>query len=150
VPGGKGTEESTAIGNREGGERGCARKTKMKNFIGNNGGRAHRRRRPRCSREEKRRLTVNHRSDRRIKCTEMKPSTRRTQRYPRISPATHGSIVITRQSWNCSELRRAIPGVSDLDWGWGFKIQKGLDERIPAICIAKVWRYFCNYPIFKI
>jgi hypothetical protein len=52
---------------------------------------------------------------------------------------THGLEVIARRScrrsWNRPELRRAIPGVSGLDWGWGFEIWKGLDERIPAIYI---------------
>jgi hypothetical protein len=40
------------------------------------------------------------------------------------------------------ELWQAIPGVWDLYLGWGFEIQKGLDERIPAIYIARVCRYF--------
>jgi hypothetical protein len=43
-----------------------------------------------------------------------------------------------RQSWNRPELRRAIPGVSDLNWEWGFEIQKRIDKRIPAIYIARV------------
>jgi hypothetical protein len=59
-----------------------------------------------------------------------------------------------RRSCNCPELRRAIPGVADLNWGNNFKIWKGLDERVLAIYIyiARVWRYFIfhNYPIFKI
>jgi hypothetical protein len=46
-----------------GGERGCAGKTKTKDFMGNNGGRAHWRRRPHRSREEKRRLGTNRQSD---------------------------------------------------------------------------------------
>jgi hypothetical protein len=49
-----------------------------KNFMGNNGGRAHWRRRPCWSQEGKCRLVIQ------------------TQRYPRISPTTHGSKVIAR------------------------------------------------------
>jgi hypothetical protein len=56
---------------------------------------------------------------------------------------THGSKVNARRScrrschwsWNHSELRRAIPGVSDLNWGSGFEIWKEIDDRIPAIYI---------------
>jgi hypothetical protein len=68
----------------------------------------------------------------------MKLSTRRTQRYPRISPTTHGSKVITRRSWNRPELQRTTPGVSDLNWGRGFEIRKGLDQKFQAIYIARV------------
>jgi hypothetical protein len=82
---------------------------------------------------------MDRQSDRRIKGTGTKLSARRMQRYPRIPPMTHGLEVIARRScrrsWNRPELRRAIPGVSGLDWGWGFEIRKGLDERIPAIYI---------------
>jgi hypothetical protein len=46
-----------------------------KYFMGNNGGRANRRR-PRWSREEKRRLATNHQLDRQIKGTGAKLSTR--------------------------------------------------------------------------
>jgi hypothetical protein len=51
-------------------ERGCAGETKMDNSLGNNVGRAHRRRNPHWNRGEKHRLGMNRRSDRRIKGTE--------------------------------------------------------------------------------
>jgi hypothetical protein len=102
---------------------------KQKSFMDNNGGRAHRIRRPRRSREEKRR-----RPDRQIEGTGTKLSKRRTERYPRIPQTTYESKVIARRSchwsWNRPELRRAIPSVSDLDWEWGFEFRKELDERI--------------------
>jgi hypothetical protein len=47
----------------------------------------------------------------------------------------HGSKVIACWSWNRPELRRAIPRVSDLNWGRGFEIRKVLDQRILAIYI---------------
>jgi hypothetical protein len=76
----------------------------------NNRGRAHRRKKPRRSQGEKHGLGTNRRSDRRIEGIGTKLSVRRTQRYPRIPPTTHGSKVIARhRSWNRSELRRAIP-----------------------------------------
>jgi hypothetical protein len=76
---------------------------------------AHRRKRHRWSLAQIRRLRTNRRLDRRIEGTETMLSTRRTQRYPRISPTTHGLKVIARWSWNRLELCRAIPRVSDLD-----------------------------------
>jgi hypothetical protein len=91
-----------------------------------NGGEAHRRRNSCRSWAQIRRLRTNRRSDRRIEGTGMKLLTRQTQRYPRILPTMHGLKVIAHRSWNGPELRRAISGVSDLDWGWGFKIWKGI------------------------
>jgi hypothetical protein len=56
-------------------------------------------------------------SNRRTEHAATKPSTRRTQRYPRIRQMMHGLGVIARRScrrsWNRSELRRAIPGARD-------------------------------------
>jgi hypothetical protein len=107
--------------------------------MGNNGGKAHRRRNPRRSQGQIHWLRTNCQSDRWIEGTWTKVLTRRTQRYPQILPTTHRSKVIARWSyrwsWNRPELRFAIPGVSDLNWGRGFKIRKGLDERIPGIYI---------------
>jgi hypothetical protein len=100
--------------------------------------RAHRRKRSRRSRGQFHRLGTNCWSDRRIEGTGTKLSTRRTKRYPRIPPTTHGLKVITQRSWNRPELRRTIPGVSDLNWERGFKIRKRLDERFQAIYIARV------------
>jgi hypothetical protein len=118
----------------------------MKNTMDNNGGKAHRRRNSRRSREQIRRLTKNYRSDRRIEGTGTKILTRRMQPYPRIPSTTHRLKVIARQScrrsWNRPKLRRAIPGVLDLDWRRGFEIQKGLDERIPAIYILLGMKIF--------
>jgi hypothetical protein len=120
-------------------ERGCMGGTKTKNSMGNNIGKAHRRRNPRPRRWQIHRLRTNRQSDRRNEGTWTKLSTRRMQRYPQIPPTTHGSKVIARRSyhrsWNRPELRRAITGVSDLNWGRGFEIRKGLDERIPTIYI---------------
>jgi hypothetical protein len=141
------------------GERGYMRgREKTKNFMYNNGRGLTREGGVRRSWEEKRWLPTNRRSDRRIEGTRTKLSTRRTQRYPQIPPMMHGSKVIARRSCHRScnrpELRRAIPSVTDLNWGDDFKIWKGLDERVLAIYvyIARVWRYFIfhNYTIFKI
>jgi hypothetical protein len=55
----------------EGGERGCTRKKKNEEHNNNIGEEAHRRGRPRRSREEKHRLGTNHQSDRRIEGTRM-------------------------------------------------------------------------------
>jgi hypothetical protein len=65
----------------------------------------------------------------------MKLSTRRMQWYHQILSMMHGAKVIARWSWNYPKLRLAIPGVLDLNWGWGFEIQKELAERIPSIYI---------------
>jgi hypothetical protein len=82
---------------------------------------------PRRSRAQIHRFRTNSRSDRWIEGTGMKFSTRRTQWYPWISMTTHKSKVIAclscRRSWNHSELQRAILGVSDLNWGWGFEFR---------------------------
>jgi hypothetical protein len=145
------------LGDGEVRERGPARTGKWK-----------KRRKPRCnngagspdkktSPEPRRKMPIgtNRLSDRRIEDTRMKLSMRQTQRYPQIPPTTLGSKVIAHESchrsWNRPELRRAISGVSDLDWGWSLKFRKGLDERILAIYIVRVLRYFIfyNYPIFK-
>jgi hypothetical protein len=64
-----------------------------------------------------------------------------------------GSKEIARRSWNRLELRRAILGVSDLDWRWGFKIGKGLDERIHTIYIFLVFEdilFFLIIPFLKL
>jgi hypothetical protein len=52
---------------------------------------------PRRSREEIRRLPEIRRSNRRTKRTPTKPSTRRTQRYPRIRQTMHRLGVIARR-----------------------------------------------------
>jgi hypothetical protein len=64
-------------------------------------------------REEIRRLSEIGGSNRRTERAATKPSTRRTQRYPRIRQTMHGLGVIARRSWNRPELRRTIPGASD-------------------------------------
>jgi hypothetical protein len=64
-----------------------------------------------------------------------KPLTRRTQRYPRISQTMHGLGVITRRSWNRSELRRAILGARDRIWRNRFVFWNGLDEIKPNMYI---------------
>jgi hypothetical protein len=70
---------------------------------------------------------------------------------------TNGLKVIARRScgwsWNLPELRRAIPGVSDLDLGWGFEIQKRLDERILVIFILIGFKgilFFVIIPFLKL
>jgi hypothetical protein len=72
---------------------------------------------PRRSWEEIHRLPEIQGSNRRTEHAATKPSTRRTQRYPRIWQTMHGLRVIARrsyhQSWNHSKLRRAIPGARD-------------------------------------
>jgi hypothetical protein len=72
---------------------------------------------PRRSRDEIRRLPEIWGSNRRTERAVTKPSTRRTQRYPRIPQTMHGLRVIARRScrpsWNRPELRRAIPGARD-------------------------------------
>jgi hypothetical protein len=82
-----------------------------------------------------RRLTEIRRFDRRTECTETKPSTRQTQRYPRIPPTTHGLEVIAHQSWNCSKLRQAISGDGEWIWENCFMIQNVLSEEKSAIYI---------------
>jgi hypothetical protein len=71
---------------------------------------------PRRSREEIRRLT----EIRQTECAPTKPSTRQMQRYPQIRQTMRGLGVIARwscrRSWNCSELRRAIPRARDRIW----------------------------------
>jgi hypothetical protein len=78
---------------------------------------SHREEDPRRSREEIRRLSQIRGSNRRTEHAATKPSTRRTQRYPRIPQTMHGLGVIARRScrrsWNRPELRRAIPGARD-------------------------------------
>jgi hypothetical protein len=94
----------------------------------------------RRSREEKHRLTVNYRLDRRTESIETKPSTRRMQRYPWISPTTHGLKVIARGSscWvgtalNFGEQFQELwieSGETVLIFGKG--------SAIPALCIL-IW-----------
>jgi hypothetical protein len=71
-------------------------------------------------------------SNRRTERSATKPSTRRTQRYPRILQTMHGLGVIARRSCrrslNRSELRRAIPGARDQIWRKRFVFWNGLDE----------------------
>jgi hypothetical protein len=57
-----------------------------------------------------------------------------------------------RRSWNHPKLRWAIPEIVDRIWEYGFKIGKGLGERVPAIYISRVRRHFIfhNKPMFKI
>ena len=90
---------------------------------------------PRRSREEIRRLPEIQGSNRRTERAATKPSTRRTQRYPRILQTMHGLGVIARRSWNRSELRRAIPGARDWIWGKRFVLWNGLDEMKPDMYI---------------
>jgi hypothetical protein len=75
---------------------------------------------PRRSRKKIRRLLEIRGSNRRTERAATKPSTRRTQRYPRIPQTMHGLGVIARRScrrsWNRPELRRAIPGARDWIW----------------------------------
>jgi hypothetical protein len=72
---------------------------------------------PRRGQGEIYQLSVIQRSDQRIERTETKPSMRRTHWYSRIPPTMHGLEVIARQSchqsWNRSELWRAIPGAGN-------------------------------------
>jgi hypothetical protein len=99
------------------------REISMHNIGGGLTGEEH----PRRSRAQIHRFRTNRRSDRWIEGTGMKLSTRRTQWYPWIPMTTHRSKVIAclscRRSWNHSELQRAILGVSDLNWGWGFEFR---------------------------
>jgi hypothetical protein len=80
------------------------------------------------SREEIRWLPEIWGSNRRTECAATKPSTRQTQRYPRIPQTMHGLGVIARRSWNRPELRRAIPGARDWIWRKRFVFWNGLDE----------------------
>ena len=94
---------------------------------------------PRRSRGEIRRLPEIRGSNRRTERAATKPSTRRTQRYPRIRQTMHGLGVIARRScrrsWNRPELRRAIPGARDWIWGKRFVFWNGLDEMKPDMYI---------------
>jgi hypothetical protein len=94
---------------------------------------------PRRSREEIRRLPEIRGSNRRTECAATKPSTRQTQRYPRIRQTMHGLGVIARRScrrsWNRPELRRAIPGARDWIWRKRFMFWNGLDEMKPDMYI---------------
>ena len=94
---------------------------------------------PRRSREEIRRLPEIRGSNRRTECAATKPSTRQTQRYPRIRQTMHGFGVIARRScrrsWNRPELRRAIPGARGRIWRKRFVFWNGLDEMKPDMYI---------------
>jgi hypothetical protein len=94
---------------------------------------------PRRSREEIRRLPEIRGSNRRIERAATKPSTRRTQRYPRIPQTMHRLGVIARRScrrsWNRPELRRAIPGARDWIWRKRFVFGNWLDEMKPDMYI---------------
>jgi hypothetical protein len=87
---------------------------------------------PRRSREEIRRLPEIRGFNRRTERAATKPSTRRTQGYPRIRQTKHGLVVIARRScrrsWNRSKLRRAIPGARDRIWRKRFVFWNELDE----------------------
>jgi hypothetical protein len=99
---------------------------------------------PRRSRGEIRRLTEIRRSDQRIGHAPMKPSTRRTQRYPWITQTMHELRVIARRSWNRCELRRAISGARDWIWRNCFVLWNGLDEEKPDKYISRVrmrWKF---------
>jgi hypothetical protein len=93
----------------------------------------------RRSREEIRRLPEIRGSNRRIEHVATKPSTRRTQRYPRIRQTMHGLGVIARRSCrrscNRPELWRAIPGARDWIWRKCFVFWNGLDEMKPDVYI---------------
>jgi hypothetical protein len=97
-------------------------------------------------------LTTNRRSGRQIEGTRTKLSTRQTQKYPRILLTMHGSKSNCSPELEPSKLRRAIPGILELNWGRGFKIRKWLNKRIPAIYILLGFEYifFCNYHILKL
>jgi hypothetical protein len=86
-----------------------------------------------------RRLPKIQGSNRRTERASTKPSTRLTQRYPRIRQTMHGLGVIARRScrrsWNRSELWRAIPGVRDRIWRKCFVFCNGLDEMKPDMYI---------------
>jgi hypothetical protein len=92
---------------------------------------------PRRSREEIRRLPEIWGSNRQTERAPTKPSTIRTQRYPRIPQTMHGLGVIARRSccrsWNLSELRRAIPGARDRIWRNSFVFWNGLNEMKPEM-----------------
>jgi hypothetical protein len=94
---------------------------------------------PRRSREEIRRLSEIRGSNRRTERAATKPSTRRMQRHPWIRQTMHGLGVIAhrscRRSWNCPELRRAIPGARDWIWRKPFVFWNGLDEMKPDMYI---------------
>jgi hypothetical protein len=94
---------------------------------------------PRRSRKKIRRLPEIRGSNRRTEHTATKPLTRRTQRYPRIPQTMHGLGVIARRScrrsWNCPELRRAIPGAWDWIWRKRFVFWNGLYEMKPDMYI---------------
>jgi hypothetical protein len=74
-----------------------------------------RRKRRRPSPESRRKPSIDGDSEvqstNRMHCDEA--STRKMQRYPRIPLTMHGLGVIARRNWNCSELRRAIPGAGN-------------------------------------
>jgi hypothetical protein len=89
----------------------------------------------RRSREEIRRLPEIRGSNQRTECAATKPSTIRTQRYPRIRQTMHGLGVIARRSWNRPELRRAIPGARDWIRRKRFVFWNGLDEMKPDMYI---------------
>ena len=95
---------------------------------------------PRRSRGEICRLPEIWGSNRWTERAATKPSTRRTQRYPRIPQTMHGLGVIARRScrrsWNRPELRRAIPGARDWIWRKRFVFWNGLDEMKPDIYIS--------------
>ena len=118
-------------GRREGGA--TYMETKMEKLHGQQWRETHRRRRSSLEPRKNHRLAAKRRLDRRIESTGTKLSTRRMQRYPRIPPTMHGLKLIAhqsyRRSWNRPELRRAILGTVN-------------NERVPAIYIARVWRYF--------
>jgi hypothetical protein len=90
---------------------------------------------PRRRREKIHRLPEIRGSNRRTERAGTKPSTRRTQRYPRIRQTMHGLRVIARRSWNRPELRRAIPEARDWIWRKRFVFWNGFDEMKPDMYI---------------
>jgi hypothetical protein len=90
---------------------------------------------PHWSREEIRRLPEIRGSNRRTERAATKPSTGRTQWYPRIRQTMHRLGVIARRSWNRPELRRAILGARDWIGRKHFVFWNGLDELKPDMYI---------------
>jgi hypothetical protein len=119
--------------------------------MGNNGGRAHRRRN--LARAEKKNVDWGRTIGRTDESKALGRTLDETNAYPRIPLTTHGSKVNARRSWNSPELRRAIPGIMDLNWRSGFEIRKGLGERVPAIYILLGFEdilFFVVIPFLKL
>jgi hypothetical protein len=96
---------------------------------------SHRGRRPSPEPRGNPRLPKIRGSNRRTERAATKPSTRRTQRYPRIRQTMHRLGVIARRSWNRPELRRAISRARDWIWRKCFVFWNGLEEMKPDMYI---------------